>query len=510
MTHEATTAPRNRIDSTRELPDLRRCSGPPGGPPSSSRVSAALLAPALLFLATGAARAEEPPAPAPSAELKATAPPTNRGIAYLEVLGVNLTLNLGGRIFKPEEDTFDVTWESWKANLSAEWVYDPNSFLTNQFAHPYQGSLFMTSCRSNGLGFWESSLCTGVGSWIWELFMEIHPPSINDQITTTVGGTFLGEVLHRLSNELHYGAGDRPTGGREFAAFAVSPMTGLNRRLYGDRYRDRRLDGYPSSHELSFMLSLSGEAQDAGEDAQLEGGSVRLNLRMTHGLPTAEGWRFRRPFDHFDISAGINIDHNTFTDASGGNLLIRGLLAGDDLGEGLTSGLWGLWGVYDVITAAQIRASTSALAVGLVNQWVPSPRTRVQATAYLGAGYGAAGTSAIVEDQRDYHLGAQGVGLLDLRVLYANRIRIRASLREYVTSDRLSPDEGGFEDLTYALGDVSFRIRGGHTLGLELLGGRRWATYPDIPDVSQRFHQLSVTYSFVTEPSMGAGRLILP
>jgi hypothetical protein len=102
-------------------------------------------------------------------------------------------------------------------------------------------------------------------------------------------------------------------------------------------------------------------------------------------------------------------------------------------------------------------------------------------------------------DQRDYHFGAQAVGLVDLKALYAQRVRVRASARHYITGDELSPDQGGHEDLSYGVADLTVRALGRHALGLEVIGARRRARYPDVPDTSQRFSQLSVTYAYVSE-----------
>jgi hypothetical protein len=480
----------------------------------------ARIAAALLVLATGTARAEDPPkvdltvtppaepAKAPAADYvtaEVPAPPTNRGIAWLEVVGVNLTLNLGGRILKPEETSYDFTLETWKANLTGGWEYDGNKFVTNQYAHPYEGSLFYNSCRSNGLGFYESFACTFVGSYIWEVFMEIHPPSINDQITTTVGGAFLGEALYRLSSRI-LDNGDEPLDfWRQFSAAAVSPMNGLNRVFYGDKYRDRRLKPYPISGELAVAFGVAGRDDSLGEVKDLDKGALRFIARATHGLPTEDGWRFRRPFDHFDIATSLSIDRNSFTDRSGINLLIRGLVLGDDYGSGHSSGLWGLWGAYDVLSVGELRSSTSAVTFGTVGQWAPSPSLRLQGTAYLGAGFGAAGSNVEIEDKRDYHFGAQGLALVDLRLLWGNRFRAKFSAREYVTGDQLSPDQGGYEDITYSAAELLFRVWDRHALGVEALGIRRQASYEGVPDVNQRLFQVSVMYTFVTEPSMGTG-----
>jgi hypothetical protein len=255
-------------------------------------------------------------------------------------------------------------------------------------------------------------------------------------------------------------------------------------------------------------VSLGGKDDSSGgESRDVDAGNVALAANMVHGLPDDEGWRFRRPFDHFTVSSSLYIDNDTLTDRTGLNLLIHGLLvAADPYGKGVSSGLWGLWGVYDTISTGDLRSSTSGLALGTVGQLAPSAKVRVQGTLLLGGGFGAAGNNANVEDKRDYHFGAQGFGTLSLRMLWANRVRVRASASEYVTGDELSPDQGGYEDLTYTRADVTYRVFGGHALGVDVIGARRKARYPDVPDTKQKFTQLALTYSYVSEPSMGSGR----
>ena len=77
------------------------------------------------------------------------------------------------------------------------WEIDVDYFSINQFGHPYQGSLAFTAARSSGLSFWWACIYPFMASLTWELFFEVDAPSWNDQITTPLGGAFLGEVLHR-------------------------------------------------------------------------------------------------------------------------------------------------------------------------------------------------------------------------------------------------------------------------------------------------------------------------
>jgi len=68
------------------------------------------------------------------------------------------------------------------------WEWDDNKFLNNQFSHPYQGSLYFNSFRSNGFNFWESVPAVLMGSLFWEAICETHVPAPNDIINTTLGG----------------------------------------------------------------------------------------------------------------------------------------------------------------------------------------------------------------------------------------------------------------------------------------------------------------------------------
>ncbi|RFZ94601.1 DUF3943 domain-containing protein [Mucilaginibacter conchicola] len=122
----------------------------------------------------------------------------------------------------------------WRNLNPGSWQWDQDIFRTNQFGHPYQGSLYFSSFRSNGYTFWQSAPAAVAGSYFWETFGENERPSPNDFINTSFGGIVLGEMSYRLSNKIvnnrHRGFGRQM---EEIAAFLTNPMNGLNRLLDG-------------------------------------------------------------------------------------------------------------------------------------------------------------------------------------------------------------------------------------------------------------------------------------
>jgi hypothetical protein len=137
--------------------------------------------------------------------------------------------------FVRDAEFADISWESIGNNLKlSSWEWDDNSFTTNQFAHPYHGSLYFSAFRTNGYNFWESVPAAWAGSFIWEVAGESHPPAQNDLINTSLGGISLGEMTYRFSNLI---VNNHQTGFKrqvnEVLAFLVNPLNGFNRIIDG-------------------------------------------------------------------------------------------------------------------------------------------------------------------------------------------------------------------------------------------------------------------------------------
>ena len=115
-------------------------------------------------------------------------------------------------------------------------MVDNDPFATNQFLHPYQGSMYHGFARSAGprlLGIARLHLRRqrALGN-----AGETTPPSKNDQIASGIGGTFLGEPLFRMASMLLESGGQAPRFWRELGAAVISPPTGFNRLVFGDRF----------------------------------------------------------------------------------------------------------------------------------------------------------------------------------------------------------------------------------------------------------------------------------
>ena len=98
-------------------------------------------------------------------------PPRRPLRAVGEVFGINLLyqgLNIAFR-----SDDLKIYYKTypriWWNNLRARPEWDDNSFMINQWGHPYQGSTYFSAGRSNGLSFWESAPLAVLGSVTWEV-----------------------------------------------------------------------------------------------------------------------------------------------------------------------------------------------------------------------------------------------------------------------------------------------------------------------------------------------------
>ena len=109
-------------------------------------------------------------------------------IPALEIPAFLLLLNGYDRLAYPNDmedgkKVYDTNLSTfWDHVVHGPWGIDKDAFAMNQFAHPYQGSMYHGFARSAGLNYWESLLYTNVGSFLWETGGETTHPSINDQI----------------------------------------------------------------------------------------------------------------------------------------------------------------------------------------------------------------------------------------------------------------------------------------------------------------------------------------
>lgn len=80
-------------------------------------------------------------------------------------------------------------------------VFDKDPFIVNYVAHPYSGSVYYNSVRSQGLNPLQSFAFAFAQSTMWEYLIEasMEQPSIQDLIATPVLGAVLGEATHQAT-----------------------------------------------------------------------------------------------------------------------------------------------------------------------------------------------------------------------------------------------------------------------------------------------------------------------
>lgn len=220
-----------------------------------------------------------------------------------EVIGINFGLCAFNK-YVSKEPFAKISFGSVIENFKTGFVWDNDFFVTNQFAHPYHGSLYFNSARSNGYTFWESVPFTLGGSLMWETTMETDPPQTNDLISTTLGGIMLGEMTHRLSSlvldESTYGF-DRFT--REFLGAIINPPRGFNRILRGDinRHTKRNVnDVFPVSSR--FSLGYANVDRRKKYDINKDNALAELVFMYKKDL-NSESFK---PFEIFRLKLGID------------------------------------------------------------------------------------------------------------------------------------------------------------------------------------------------------------
>ena len=420
-----------------------------------------------------------------------------------DIVLFDLLLNIYDRHYVEPREDFESDWDSIERNATGSWVYDSDEFDINQFGHPYQGSMYHGFARSAGLGYWPSLGYTVAGSAFWEIAGETTPPSINDQLTTGIGGTFLGEPLFRMASLLLESTAGRSQSGRMFAASLVSPATGFNRLAFGDRF-----DGVFKSHDPAVHTKANFGANawaqirsDAGAfdttvPPSYEQGEGVIDFTMVYGLPGKPGYKYERPFDYF---------HFQMTAATGNvleHLITRGLLVGAPVGDGAHyRGIWGLYGSYDYIAPQIFRVSNTALNVGTTGQWWISKHVALQNEFMAGVGYGSGGTS---ERRPDYHYGVTPQALVGLRLIMADVAALEVTGREYYITDRGSDTAAGTENLLRADVSLTVRVAGLHGITVRYVMSDRNARYDDLDDIHQRVAAINVGYTYLGHKWFGA------
>jgi hypothetical protein len=439
-----------------------------------------------------AASAEPTPAPAAPA-----APAKSYVLPALEIIGFDFLLNRYNHHFSGSED-YNVTMGSIRRNLRGPWVVDNDPFSVNQFAHPYQGSMYHGAGRATGLSYWESAALTFAGSALWEIAGEKTPPSRNDQIASGIAGSFLGEPLFRMAHLALKSGGSVPPILREWVAAAISPPVGFNRLAFGTRFDGAFSDHDPAYYGRVHMGYTHVTQHDFDTSTSFKSNMAQVDFAIDYGLPGQPGYTYTRPFDYFNLQA-------LFSSANGvENLTTRGLLYGTDYAVGDNArGIWGLYGGYDYLSPQIFHVSSTSLSLGTTGQWWLSDKIALQGTALAGMAYAAASTrTRTVTSDSEYHYGMAPRAVLALRAIYGDRASVDVAAR-MLSLGRITNRSAGSDDISRIDTAFTWRIQGSHAIGVNYLWSNRSAQYPVAGSRRQTLGTVGIYYTVLSHQGFG-------
>jgi hypothetical protein len=446
-----------------------------------------------LLVAGGAVQGQAVEPPPSEAE-----PEKSWVVPAAEIVLFDFLLNRYNHRFSGSTD-YDVTAASIRRNLRGPWVTDNDPFKVNQFAHPYQGSLYHGAGRASGLNYWEASALTFAGSAWWEITGEKTPPARNDQIASGIAGSFLGEPLYRMAHMVLRGRSIVPAAWRETVAAVISPAVGLNRLAFGPRFGVAFDDHDPAYYGRLHIGPTHVTRQAFDSSSQVKTDMVQADFLLDYGLPGKPGYTYRRPFDYFTFQA-------LFSSANGvEQLSTRGLLYGTDYAVGDNyRGLWGLYGNYDYLSPQIFHVSTTSLSLGTTGQWWATKSIAVQGTILAGLGYSAvSSTTRRVSDDSEYNYGKAARFALALRVIAGDRASADVSAR-MVSVGRIANRIDGRDDISRVDTNFTYRIVGRHAIGANYLWSHRSASYPIAGDRSQTLSTVGLYYTLLSGDGFGA------
>lgn len=407
-----------------------------------------------------------------------------------EILGFDVLVNRVNRCCGSQREDYAVTADSIRRNLHRSWVVDDDPFRVNQLGHPYQGATYHGFARSAGLSYWQAAAYTFAGSAAWEIAGERTPPSRNDQVSSGIGGSFLGEALFRMANLVLETGGGLPPFWRETVAAAIAPSQAFNRHVM-HLQKDGIFSSNGAAYYSQLQIGIAGATQNAPGSSQARArNELQADYSLDYGMPGKEGYEWRRPFDHFAFRA-------TFSSANGfESVLTRGLLAGRGYAIGPDyRGVWGLYGSYDYVSPQTFRISSTALNLGTTGELHVGRHVEVQGTVMGGLGYAAVSTLRGALTDRDYRYGVAPQALASLHMIFGDRSALDLALREYYVSRVGGLARGGRDNIVRADVAYTWRVARHHAVTVKYLWNHRDARYPDLGDRSQTRGTVGIFYT---------------
>jgi hypothetical protein len=361
--------------------------------------------------------------------------------AVIETAGINIFVGTFNR-YVTREDFAYIDYNTMRHNLRHNFVWDNDMFITNLFGHPYHGGLYFNAARSNGVNFYKSIPYAVAGSLMWEYLMENEPPSINDFISTPIGGIILGEITFRISDLLI----DNSVSGlrrinREILAGIISPMRGLNRIISGEAWRVRSVKNEFSENIPVNFYAVMGHRTLSGnqEIRRMFDNGMYVDFRLLYSCLFDED--NEKPYDTFESQ----ITFNLFScQPIIGNVSVIGQLWGENISsknEKLNAH-WGIFQHFDYYdsnispkenTVKSYRISEAA-AFGIGGQLKTSLKKNTISifSAYLNTILlGGCITDYFQVNNRDYNIGSGFSIKINSQLSFGTKAVLTAGLKNY-------------------------------------------------------------------------------
>ncbi|MGZ3873985.1 MAG: DUF3943 domain-containing protein [Mucilaginibacter sp.] len=322
-----------------------------------------------------------------------------------------------------KKDYAKITWKSTGHNLSpANWEFDNDEFQTNQFGHPYHGSMFYSAFRVNGYSFWQAAPAAFAGSYLWETFAENQAPSPNDFINTSYGGIILGEMTYRLSNKIinnHTRGFKRQA--EEVAGFLINPMNGLSRITRGKWGKVSNNSTERDSSKIYAEFDL-GERTFNTENKNVTTGWYG-HVKLLYGTPYEN---YQVPFSNISINAEFGKD-----DSSKVNMVsVYGSLAGWEINSSEKfQHLAILSANYDYINNSSFFYGGQSLRINILSEYDISKKIVINTSVGAGAILLGAVPDRYLYNHRNYDYGSGAALNLSGGITLLNRLTYNASYR---------------------------------------------------------------------------------
>ena len=417
----------------------------------------------------------------------------------VEMVGQHIFFNVYARL--QNDDFAQITPRTMWNNLYSSWEIDEDAFITNQIGHPYQGSLYFTAARSSRVGFWGSIGYTFIGSLSWEYLMETERPSVNDLITTTIGGSLLGEVMHRLSDAIYWRDQFKPQRRARYTAAIVNPMGAFNHKILHVSSSPRKPPRIYATWSGGYgtLVTISGLKNDRSGEVNARD-QLHFAFEATYGLPGDIKYTPQEPLDHFNVAVALD----TLNGDRVGSIFIRSLIKGRKYTHKRFAGLWGLYAGQDFYTPAELRVGALSIGFGGTGQLRIASKSFLQSTFITSfVPLGAAGQTQPIGN-RDYQLGPGVMQMLELRIGQVDTGLITLTSRN-IDIDR--PASGTPVAVSHNALSAELALWDRHVLGFGFIAAIAYAQVEEIVrEKGVDFGwQARVYYQFTSDTSFGAG-----